>query len=41
MTITGKIKKNEMRTISNEILKRLDGDIVDIKLIIKKYEAQK
>lgn len=35
MTITGKIKKNEMRTISNELLKRLDGDMVDIKVHIK------
>jgi fatty-acyl-CoA synthase len=31
MTVTGKIKKNDMRHITNELLKKTTHDIVDIK----------
>lgn len=35
LTVTGKVKKNEMRHISNELLKQPTHDIIEIKPIRK------
>lgn len=31
MTVTGKVRKNDMRHLTNELLKKKGGDVVEIK----------
>jgi fatty-acyl-CoA synthase len=36
MTVTGKVKKIEMRTVTNEIMKKANSDVVDTKKFTQK-----